>query len=114
MHVKLVYYSSSCTNTPKSRGDGFRVFVTANKLSKTNQLKTIAIQESIYDTSYVHIRQDKSVEYLDELKNGEYRFIIRAEYLQTFRYGCNPLLRIQFMASDKGKYGNCGSFAPGK
>ena len=110
----MVYFSSSCSNTPRSRGDGFRVFVTANKLSKTNQITTIAAQETIYGNTYVHKRQDKTVEYLDKIKNGEYRFIIRAEYLQTFRYGCNLLLRIQFMASEKGKYDNCGSSGPGK
>ena len=86
--------------------------MSANKLIK-NTSKTVSKQNVIYSNKYTSSgkRQSKSIELWD--KRGKFRFVTRAEYLNTTKF-CSPILRIQFMASKDQKNQNCfdsGKFA---
>ena len=104
----LLYLRSSCDLSPKDRGDGYRVYMSANELIK-NTSKTVSEQKSIYSNKYASSKkQSKSIELWDTDKRGKYRFLTRAEYLNTTHPDiCSPILRIQFMASKDQENQNC-------
>ena len=83
--------------------------MSANELIK-NTSKTVSEKKSIYNNKYTPSakKQSKSIELWDTDKRGKYRFVTRAEYLNTtYQDICSPILRIQFMASKDQKHQNC-------
>ena len=81
-----------------------------NELDENKMDKYPEQQKNIY-WSFTERSQDKEIQKLDE-NNDDYRFIVRTEYLEhDFRYGCNPILRVQFMATEANKRNNCGPFS---
>ena len=51
-------------------------------------------------------RTKNGIEKLDGSK-GKFKFIVKTDYVDTnFRFGCNPILRVQFMSTESQKQEN--------
>ena len=114
-YIPIFIHSGKCYRTPASRGNGYRVWVIPNSLNENNTWKSPNNQGKVYKHFYHHKRQDKELQRIvlerefDSYGKG-YRFIVRTVYEDSgFRYGCNPILRIQFMATESNKQTNCGT-----
>ena len=89
-----ISFRGDCDNSPKERGDGYRILVSEKPLHKKVHFQ---------HNSKTKRRQGQHIESWD----GD-RFLIQSMYLNTkHKRGCSPVLKIQFMSPESRKNQNC-------
>jgi hypothetical protein len=113
--LKLSLNSGSCSYfPPKKRSDGHRIVVLQNELDEKNNWKTPSLQGEQGFRFLQPIRGEGGIERHDR-RGSNYKYIVKTKYERPeHRKGCNPILRVQFMASKEYKHDNVGIDKPSK
>ena len=100
---------------PKERSGGHRLQIIPNEINDNGEwdAKELKEKKDIYNDRANLRGRKESIERYDrmgrDIKGQYYRFIARSEYIDPdHKAGCNPLLRVQFFATEKNKEQNIG------
>ena len=93
----IIIFRGGCSNfPPKERSGGHRLLIIPNEINEKGLSNTKLRGEYESIEKYDMMGKDIGGNY--------YRFIARSEYIHPgHKEGCNPLLRVQFFATEKNK-----------
>ena len=100
----------SCNNfPPKKRSDGHTIVVFKNVLDEDNKWKTPSLQYT-KGSSFLRVIRGEGVIEQHDRRGSKYKYIVKTKYEETEANpkGCNPILRVQFMASKEFMHDNVG------